>query len=397
MPGQICTDSSFISFYWGSRTDKIDACASRVQRFLNELSSINRHLRGWKTIQKMASFNWREIGAVKEVLIEGADEDGIEDDKIPTLGFRIGLLSKSPSEEPFNLSIQTGSTVTGVSNLCMLVCSTSSPAYAEFASRSTILRVCEIIVQYWDPDYGLVTSSELDESLFPNNPYEVGWITYRAPRNNAPVLPGSFEHHEIPDRGTLILATEEPFCSDRPDHIDALKNLGKLLGVKVAKGRPNSNRGHSGRSDLEDDRGDEKDPLDHRQIVLNLQLKPTAQNASRFAEQMVKAARTISKVKLDYLPASLRKVDRIIEDFRDDGVATEQIAETLFSLGCYVGEVFVRNAGGKWVADRTSAFGLAIRIGKDTICYPIERAFKRHELGSRESVAYFYECFVKPE
>ena len=118
-------------------------------------------------------------------------------------------------------------------------------------------------------------------------------------------------------------------------------------------------------------------------------------NASRFAQQTVKGARNFCDVKLDYSPSSVRKVDKIIGQFRREGPDVEDVAETLFGLGCYVGEVFVRNAGGKWKADPPSPFGLVIRLDKDSFCDPIAKAFKRFENGAGDSLAYFYQCFAE--
>jgi hypothetical protein len=83
-------------------------------------------------------------------------------------------------------------------------------------------------------------------------------------------------------------------------------------------------------------------------VKLNLQYPPTPENAPALAAIVVKAARDISNVDLDYSAESLSHVDEIIEGFRQQGLTLEQIAETIFSFGCYVGEVFVRNAGATW-------------------------------------------------
>jgi hypothetical protein len=128
--------------------------------------------------------------------------------------------------------------------------------------------------------------------------------------------------------------------------------------------------------------------------MLNLQWKPSPRNAPRFAEQMVKGAQEISNVKLDYSPASLRRVDQIIGQLRSEGQSVEEIAETLFCFGCYAGEVLVRHGGGKWRAERSSPFGLVVQLGDESFCDPIGKAFKFFEHGEGESLAYFYRSFA---
>lgn len=132
---------------------------------------------------------------------------------------------------------------------------------------------------------------------------------------------------------------------------------------------------------------------------LRLKYAPTVDNAPKFAVDMVSLAAEISGADLDYSVASLETVDEIIEGMRQDGCTPEQIAETLFGFGCYVGEVFVRHAGGKWRdAAETSMhklveFPLVIELGKESFCNPIGKVFKRLENGEEDNLTYFYHVF----
>jgi hypothetical protein len=120
------------------------------------------------------------------------------------------------------------------------------------------------------------------------------------------------------------------------------------------------------------------------------------------AEVVVPLAREVSQAVLDYSPDSLMDVDRILGGFHDDGVSTETVASTLFCFGCYVGEVFVRNAGAVWrLADETSMAGLAgfplvIETGPQTFANPIGKVFKRVDNGIEDALPYFYSVFSRP-
>ena len=83
-------------------------------------------------------------------------------------------------------------------------------------------------------------------------------------------------------------------------------------------------------------------------MKLALKIPPTPEYASMHADQIVQGAKEISKIELDYSPESLNLVDEIIENFRQEGLASKDIGETLFGFGCYVGEILVRNAEGVW-------------------------------------------------
>lgn len=132
---------------------------------------------------------------------------------------------------------------------------------------------------------------------------------------------------------------------------------------------------------------------------LQLNYSPTPENAPKFASDIVCSAAEICGVRLDYSIASIQAVDEIVEGFRQEGCTSDQIAETLFGFGCYVGEVFVRHAGGKWrVSSKTpmakgAGFPLVIELNEDHFCNPIGKVFKRLENGDEDSLPYFYQVF----
>jgi hypothetical protein len=133
---------------------------------------------------------------------------------------------------------------------------------------------------------------------------------------------------------------------------------------------------------------------------LRLKYPPTVENVPKFAADIVDSSADISGVDLDYSVTSLQAVDDIVEGMRQDGCTSEQIGETLFGFGCYVGEVFVRHAGAQWrnVAETSMAnfagFPLVIELGKDSFCNPIGKMFKRMENGEADNLPYFYQVFT---
>jgi hypothetical protein len=125
----------------------------------------------------------------------------------------------------------------------------------------------------------------------------------------------------------------------------------------------------------------------------------TPKNAPRFAADIVRLAKSISGVDLDYSVESLTDTDAIIEGFRQDGCDADSIAATLFAYGCYVGEVFVRHAGCKWRKatkhEMDEVFGqpLLLQQGKDKTLNPIGKVFKRLTDGEEHNLPYFYRVF----
>ena len=85
-------------------------------------------------------------------------------------------------------------------------------------------------------------------------------------------------------------------------------------------------------------------------------LTPSAENAAEIAAMAVPVVEENYGVMLDYGVASLAQLDTIIDDLRRDQ-RFEALQPLLFSLGCYVGEVLVRHAGGRWRTHRGARHG----------------------------------------
>lgn len=138
------------------------------------------------------------------------------------------------------------------------------------------------------------------------------------------------------------------------------------------------------------------------QKKMKQQLDPSPENAPAFAASIVETARRVSGVDLDYSEESLARLETIIDSFRNDGVKTDAIVDTLFCMGCYVGEVFVRQGSGMWKrTEETRMKGFAsapmvIQTGPESCCNPIDKVFKRMENGEEDSLPYFYSGFAKP-
>ena len=84
-------------------------------------------------------------------------------------------------------------------------------------------------------------------------------------------------------------------------------------------------------------------------------------------------------------------MDSHIDSLREEGIDGEGAAETLFVLGCYLGEVMVRRLGGAWVATArsplrgVSPWPMVVALADGSAWDAIGKAYKRLELGRQPS------------
>jgi hypothetical protein len=89
---------------------------------------------------------------------------------------------------------------------------------------------------------------------------------------------------------------------------------------------------------------------------------------------------------LDYSPASLRLLDRAIDQQWPPG--KKPADETIGMMGAYVGEVLVRNLGVAWTS-QTPTKEPGVQVGGG-IAFPLSKVAKRIDIGATHSVFHFY-------
>lgn len=131
-------------------------------------------------------------------------------------------------------------------------------------------------------------------------------------------------------------------------------------------------------------------------MKLELKYPATPQTAREHADLAARVAWEEYEIRLDYSPGSLEDLDGLVDSLREDGLSAEDAAETLFVLGCYLGEVLVRDLGGSWVPTSRSALRDVspwpmVAVLRDASAWDaIGKVFKRLELGDSEYLpAYF--------
>jgi len=120
--------------------------------------------------------------------------------------------------------------------------------------------------------------------------------------------------------------------------------------------------------------------------LLKLRWPAEPDYVGEFAEAIVEASREHSQIELDYAPASITPVETLLYGFRDEGCTVDDVAETLFSFGCYVGEVIRGAVGGEWIERGPGLLALVVN-GEQLD--PIARVFAFLQHGGEASLAVY--------
>ncbi len=116
------------------------------------------------------------------------------------------------------------------------------------------------------------------------------------------------------------------------------------------------------------------------------------------AEQCVLIVKKVYDIDLDFTPESLTRVETIFDSLREEGCKANEVTGFLTALGCYLGEVIVRNIGGVWrptvdtvMATSTDNVVVIELTPPGIVLNPLGKAYKRMVHGSDDNVeAYYY-------
>ncbi|MFJ4225874.1 hypothetical protein [Microbacterium sp. NPDC089695] len=135
---------------------------------------------------------------------------------------------------------------------------------------------------------------------------------------------------------------------------------------------------------------------------LGLPAPLAVESAPVIAEWFVGIFADDDDVDLDFSVRSIADVDSILTHFEERG--SERTAEVTAASGFYVGEVFVRHLGFRWVVANDfphlnvpEALNFAVVSPTSGAYNIVNKAFKRVENGDEDSLAFFAQYIVANE
>jgi hypothetical protein len=126
----------------------------------------------------------------------------------------------------------------------------------------------------------------------------------------------------------------------------------------------------------------------------------TPAEALRMADQLVALVKRRGHT-LDFTPGSLALVDGLVDAIKASGATEQEASGMIYGVGCYVGEVMGRHAGGQWrhAADMGMSavcpWPLVIALPDGHGYNPIGKAFKRFRNGEADSLVFFWQMSLR--
>lgn len=220
----------YLGAYWGDRAEDADSCAERLAHCLSAMASVSAQLSGWRSKGRSRSEALAspvvapvDLIGLLEAGVNRRDSDG---SVIPELGMRWSAWNGNTAFAA-SVSVTCGACAAqgGVLNSFVLKLPEASRPGAEdvYGAAEELLAG---VVEAWEPEWAVLTSHELRESLgLEAGQPVVGWLTYLGPGRGAGVLGTGFKS------GTLIRAGdswEGVATSDLSSVVEVLGKAGAL-------------------------------------------------------------------------------------------------------------------------------------------------------------------------
>lgn len=223
----------YLGAYWSDRAEDASSCAERLARCLSAMVSVSAYLSGWRPKGRSQSEALASPAVAPTDLIglleAGLNRRDVDGSVIPELGMRWSAWNGNTAL-PASFSVTCGACATqsGVLNSFVLKLPEATRPGAEdiYGAADELLAG---VVEAWEPEWAVLTSHELRESLgLDVGQPVVGWLTYLGSRRDTGGLGAGFKS------GTLIRASdswEGVAASDLSSVVEVLAEAGALRPI----------------------------------------------------------------------------------------------------------------------------------------------------------------------
>jgi Immunity protein 52 len=223
------TETYYAGSYWLARSESIEACARRAERFFHLLGHCDPAWTRW--YEPAGSFEearrrqfTADAAAFKALFAQ--EEHQIGD------GFSFGVWTGTSLRETSVVDGSCGSADHWLPSTCVVNPYAEGPIADRVLTAPVMTEVLRAMALAWDPEWGVATSEahrdSVTESAKPGT--FVGWVMYFSRlRGTVPPLPAPVRIEPVEDKGALVILTPERFTVSNSEHVALAARVHELL------------------------------------------------------------------------------------------------------------------------------------------------------------------------
>ncbi|WNG55627.1 hypothetical protein F0U59_13250 [Archangium gephyra] len=227
-------ETYYAAVYWGCRVESAEACARRAETFFHLLSRCDSDYSCWfeqsDSLRRALQLQFEPTADTFARLFKKRSN------RLGKVGFIFGAWTgHAENERGGMVRVICGSDALGAPNSCFLQLPLEEPGTERVLTVPVLTGVMRAMVSAWEPDWGVVTSDNLRDSLSEEGEVGtfLGWMTYCSrSRGEIPALPAPVRTESVEDQGTLILLTPERLTASNPEHLSLARGVQDVLRTR---------------------------------------------------------------------------------------------------------------------------------------------------------------------
>jgi immunity protein 52 of polymorphic toxin system len=227
-------ETYYAAVYWGCRVESAEACARRAETFFHLLSRCDPDYTRWfeqaDSLKKALQLQFEPTADTFVRLLKKRSN------RLGKVGFIFGTWTGHAEDARGGMvRLICGSDALGASNSCFLQLPREEPGTERVLTVPVLTKIMRAMVLAWEPDWGVVTSADLRDSLSQKAHAGtfLGWMTYLSRlRGEVPALPAPVCTEAVEDQGSLLLLTPERLTASNPEHLALARRVQDVLRTR---------------------------------------------------------------------------------------------------------------------------------------------------------------------
>ena len=238
-------EDHYVGAYWGPRQETALECARRVELFFHMLARCDPSFVQWyragRNIPRgLPGHPVRpEMKELEGIFLKTRYRTEVSKKVIEDMGFHLHVWNAD--EDATDISMSCGKySPWAAPNNCLLQTWRLGSVRERLWRLPVLTEILTSMVTAWDPDFAMVTSSEMVRLVEKDKPeVRMGWLTYLSRRlGRLPPLPAPVRIEPVGTLGWLLVLSPEPMTASNPEHVAFTSRVRDLLDRAGLIARP---------------------------------------------------------------------------------------------------------------------------------------------------------------